>query len=225
MCARAIAADSPSLLAVSRRPTPPRPPLPPILFLSHRSSPASSPPSSSLSNPSRSPRREVDWPDRPGRRDVFCIELTKCTSRIFIAPTNIAGRGRVTDTIQCKKTREDYQGGGEGGEERKKKKEKSEEKRRKPFRSDSAALTNPDEGPRRFPNGPLCVGCSVCGTSPPSSGDPAICKSVCLSLPVLPATIFYVKDKLLRKYITDITPKCGLVFIHPKRYVRDKYLV
>lgn len=114
---------------------------------------------------------------------------------------------------------------GGGGEERKKKKEKSEEKRRKPFRSDSAALTNPDEGPRRFPNGPLCVGCSVCGTSPPSSGDPAICKSVCLSLPVLPATIFYVKDKLLRKYITDITPKCGLVFIHPKRYVRDKYLV
>jgi len=124
----------------------------------------------------RDPRRGADRPDRPDCRDVFCIELTKCTSRIFIAPTNIAGRGRVTDARLHfgKNTR------------------KNTGKGNPPL----LAARNPDEGPRRFlppPHPPppsstdRCVSGAQCVDT---RVDPAICKSVCLSLPVLPLRYF-----------------------------------
>jgi len=133
VCARAIPADP-------RSPPPPSPPSPCPLPPCHPPSPFPS-----LCHPllfPRQPRRGADRPDRPDCRDVFCIELTKCTSRIFIAPTNIAGRGRVTDARlhfgNARKT-----------------------KGKEILRSlppETLTKAHADS-----PNGPLCIGCSVCG--------------------------------------------------------------
>jgi len=140
----------------------------------------------------RDPRRGADRPDRPDCRDVFCIELTKCTSRIFIAPTNIAGRGRVTDARLHfgKNTR------------------KNTGKGNPPL----LAARNPDEGPRRFlppPPPPLPPQRTVVYRVLSVWIPEWIPQYVNLYVSLCPYYRYDIlcEDKLLRKYITDITPK------------------
>lgn len=84
-----------------------------------------------------------------------------------------------------------------------------------------AAPGNPDEDSHAdFPNGPLCVGCSVCGY-------PCIPQYVNLYVSLCPYYRYDIlcEDKLLRKYITDITPRChGIPYPNRSRgFVRNEY--